>query len=63
MTTLETHHCPGCGGERPFEVPPCADADAHALDDCPDLACTSCGYALAGAAAPAWSPATLPRAA
>jgi hypothetical protein len=38
-----TRHCSACGGERPFEQPPCADGhDA----DCPEFACAECGMAI-----------------
>jgi len=42
LSTLAVHYCSFCAGERPFEVPPCADDH----DDCPDLACTDCGFAV-----------------
>ena len=35
--------CPGCGGPRAVEVPPCADG--HGVD-CPDRACAECGTAV-----------------
>lgn len=36
--------CPGCAGDRDFETPPCAEHGA----DCPELACSVCGWALIG---------------
>jgi hypothetical protein len=37
-------YCPGCREERPFETPVC---DEHG-DECPELACVLCGWALVG---------------
>jgi hypothetical protein len=39
----ELRTCPSCGGERPFEAPPCPDGHGA---DCPELACVECGTAL-----------------
>lgn len=36
--------CPGCTADRDFETPPCAEHGA----DCPELACSVCGWALIG---------------
>lgn len=41
---LVVRHCPGCGQDREFETPPCAE-HGH---DCPELACVMCGWALVG---------------
>lgn len=35
--------CVICGDERDFEQPPCADGHR---DDCPDLVCVECGWAI-----------------
>ena len=35
--------CVPCGGEQPFEVPPCDDGHG---EDCLDLACVVCGHAV-----------------
>lgn len=39
----EFRHCGSCGGERPFETPPCADGHGT---DCPERVCTECGTAI-----------------
>ncbi len=36
-------YCSGCGVEREFERPPCADG--HGVD-CPEYACVGCGNAV-----------------
>jgi hypothetical protein len=36
-------HCSGCGDERAFDRPPCADGHG---DDCPEWACVECGMAI-----------------
>jgi hypothetical protein len=41
--SVEIRHCSGCGDERVFEQPPCADGHGA---DCPERACTECGGAL-----------------
>ncbi|SEG09755.1 hypothetical protein SAMN04489712_103204 [Thermomonospora echinospora] len=49
-----TLFCSDCGGDRPFEQPPCADGHGA---ECPERACTVCGTAvLAGAVPPAARP-------
>ena len=35
--------CAGCGDEQVFEVPPCEDGHG---EDCLDLACVACGFAI-----------------
>jgi len=38
--------CPGCGDERAFQTPPCAEHGS----ECTELACRDCGAALSVAA-------------
>lgn len=45
MVVIE-RHCSGCGGERPFEQPPCADGHGEYGELCPEWACTGCGAAI-----------------
>ena len=40
---LEMRWCAECGGERAFEVPPCADGHGAG---CADRACVDCGFAI-----------------
>lgn len=35
--------CGSCGGEQPFETPPCPDGHGA---DCPERVCTRCGAAV-----------------
>jgi hypothetical protein len=44
--------CSGCSAEQPFEQPQCADG--HGVD-CPDWACSVCGYALVTGFPLVWS--------
>ena len=43
MTALTFARCVVCGDEQPFESPPCADGHEQ---DCPELVCTRCGFAV-----------------
>lgn len=36
-------HCPECRTETLFDTPPCEDGHG---EDCVDLACVECGFAL-----------------
>ncbi|HEX2315702.1 MAG TPA: hypothetical protein VHJ17_18300 [Thermomonospora sp.] len=49
--------CSDCGGDRPFERPPCADGHGA---ECPELACTACGAAVLLGPVPPALPETVP---
>ena len=49
MRQLVDRDCPSCRETRTFEAPVCEDGHG---DDCPELACTDCGYAILVGLAP-----------
>lgn len=49
MAVIELMMCVHCGQECEFEQPPCADGHG---DDCPELACVECGFAIVTGAFP-----------
>ena len=45
-STLVERFCDDCGEARDFVTPPCQDGHG---EDCLDLCCVECGFALTGA--------------
>ncbi len=41
-----TWPCPGCGDEREFVQPLCADGHTDDAGECPEWACADCGAAF-----------------